>query len=277
MAVAEDCDPKVRFLAGAWSGLFKLLEATLEKAVLPMADSPNQSAMGKGHHKAPPTPLPKPVDTGRALRAALESADKQSVLFDANLGPNPIANKNAMAVAFSTTVKGLTVAAATGAGADGDEAVRVVEDALSCVDNMEFLGQRTKRYINNRDADDDKNNTFCTLPIKLDFQDRGSRLNFERTIREKCGLRATMSLPTPIRKELSAFNKAVRTFYHGKIIMTRPDISMLRFVAFMKNDGDKVWQTCPMTHDIPHNILDPLYANTADFVFGGGASGGASS
>ena len=264
MAASDDCDPNVKVLADAWTGLFKLIEATLEKAVLPMGDPSFLAATGRNPRPPPPTPLPKPVDTGRALRAALECADKQSVLFDADLGPNQIANKNAMSVAFSTTVKALTVANAEKAAADADESMRVVEDALSCVDNMEFLGQRTKKFINNRDSSDARNNTFCTLPIKLDFPDRGSRMHFERTFREKCGLRATMSLPTPIRKELSAFNKAVRSAYPDKIVMTRPDIATLSFVAFIKEDGAGSWTKCPATHPIPHNIIDDNYNTPSD-------------
>ena len=265
IAATEDCDPRVRVLADAWSGLFKLLEAALEKAVFPMGDPSFLAAAGRSVRPPPPTPLPKPVDTSRVLRAALESADKQSVLFDANLGTSEIANKGNMAAAFSATLKGLTVETAEKNKADGVEAVRVVDDALSCVDNMEFLGQRTKKFINNRKLDDPRNNTFCTLPIKLDFQDRGSRLYFERTIREKCGLPATMSLPKPIRKELSAFNMAVRAAYPGKIIMTRVDISSLRLVAFMKDDGAKSWENCPAFHNILHNILDPSYTTASDF------------
>ena len=140
---------------------------------------------------------------------------------------------------------------------------------------MEFLGQRTKRFANNRDPDDPKNNTYCTLPIRLDFQDRGSRMHFERTIRERCGLRATMSLPTLIRKELAAFNKAVRSLYPDKIIMTRPDIPSLRLVAFMKEDGERVWRDCPMFHHIPHNILDPSYTPASSLILRGPADGGA--
>ena len=48
-----------------------------------------------------------------------------------------------------------------------------------------------------------------------------------------------MSLPAPIRKELAAFNKAVRAAYPGKIVMTRPDVRSLSLVAFTKNDGGK--------------------------------------
>ena len=74
-----------------------------------------------------------------------------------------------------------------------------------------------------------------------------------------------MSLPKPIRKELSAFNMAVRDAYPGKIIMTRVDISSLRLVAFMKDDGAKSWENCPAFHNIPHNILDPSYTTASDF------------
>ena len=264
LAAAEDADPRVRLLATAWAGLFKLVEAALEKAVFPMGDPSALAASAKHSRPPPPTPLPKPVDTARALRAALEVADKQSVLFDADLGPTQIANKSTMSMAFSSTVKAATLAGAEKAKASADEAVRVVEDALSCVENMEFLGMRTKKFINNRNLDDSRNNSFCTLPIKLDFQDKGSRLHFERTFREKCGLRATMSLPQPIRKELSAFNKAVRSAYPDWIVMTRPDVATLSFIAMVKREGGS-WVKSPATHPIPHNILEGDFSPTLDF------------
>ena len=99
--------------------------------------------------------------------------------------------------------------------------------------------KKSKKFINNRDIDDPRNNSFCSMPIKFDFEDGGARVHCERTLREKCGLRATMSLPAPIRKELAAFNKAVRVAYPGKIVMTRPDVRSLSLVAFTKNDGGK--------------------------------------
>ena len=76
-----------------------------------------------------------------------------------------------------------------------------------------------------------------------------------------------MSLPAPIRKELAAFNKAVRAAYPGKIVMTQPDVRSLSLVAFTKNDGGKSWDRCPLTHRIPNNILDSNFATTTDFGF----------
>ena len=89
-------------------------------------------------------------------------------------------------------------------------------------------------------------------------------MHFERTFRKKCGLRATMSLSPPIRKELSAFNKAVRAAYPEMIVMTRPDIATLSFVAFIKEDGAGSWTKCPATHPIPHNIMDDNYNTPSD-------------
>ena len=56
IAAAEDCDPRVRVLADAWSGLFKLLEAALEKAVFPMGDPSFMAAAGRSVRSPPPHP-----------------------------------------------------------------------------------------------------------------------------------------------------------------------------------------------------------------------------
>ena len=46
IAASEDCDPGVKVLADAWTSLFKMAEATLEKAVLPMGDPSFLAATG---------------------------------------------------------------------------------------------------------------------------------------------------------------------------------------------------------------------------------------
>ena len=89
-------------------------------------------------------------------------SDKQSVMFDANLGPNAIANRYVLSNTFSLTIKNQTLKIAEKLKNDSDEAIRIVEDALSCVANMEFLGQKSKKFINNWDIDDPRNNSFCS-------------------------------------------------------------------------------------------------------------------
>ena len=49
-----------------------------------------------------------------------------------------------------------------------------------------------------------------------------------------------------------------------KIVMTRPDIATLAFVAFIKEDGAGSWTKCPATHPIPYNIMDDNYNTPSD-------------
>jgi hypothetical protein len=64
-------------------------------------------------------------------------------------------------------------------------------------------------------------------------------MHFERTVKNNCNLRAVMSLPKAIREEQSAFVKALKDRYPGKIITARPDLTTLHFVAFRKGDKEK--------------------------------------
>jgi hypothetical protein len=59
------------------------------------------------------------------------------------------------------------------------------------------------------------------MPVKLEFPDKDSRLNFERTVRDHTGLRAVQSLPQSVRREMAVFRKALEDRYKDEIIMTR--------------------------------------------------------
>ena len=62
---------------------------------------------------------------------------------------------------------------------------------------------------------------------------------------------------------MAAFRKALEERYTGEIIMTRPSIQSLEFVAFHKRDGDKRWSPCVETHPIPLGIMLPGFKESA--------------
>jgi hypothetical protein len=93
------------------------------------------------------------------------------------------------------------------------------------------------------------------MPVKLEFPDRNSRIYFERMMREKCKIKASMSLPLGIRKEAEACRKVVLEKYPDELVMIRAEAEGLRFVAFHKKDGEGKWVRCPETYRIPFSAV----------------------
>jgi hypothetical protein len=185
------------------------------------------------------------------------AADKTAVIFDADLGPSPVANRVALNNALAAGLKTATQKVADEKGTDIAEGIRVVNDALSCADNVEFLGQTTVRKIDKSDPANPIPLPFCTMPVKLDFPDRNTRIHFERTVRKHCDLKASISLPTPIRKYQGMYLQALTERHRGKFVMVRPDIASLGLIAFVKEEGDRSWTRCPGYHAIPRGIMLP--------------------
>jgi hypothetical protein len=124
---------------------------------------------------------------------------------------------------------------------------------------MDFVGQSSERKIDKRDPANPITLPYCTMPVKLDFPDRNTRIHFERTLRKHCGMKAAMSLPFQIRKYQGLFYKAMKARYPDRIVMVRPDTPSLSFVAFVKNEGGSGWTRCQETVPIPKGIMLPSY------------------
>jgi hypothetical protein len=190
---------------------------------------------------------------------ALEKSEKESVLFNADLGKLEISNRSVLNANLSSALKKQTEEKASKDRRDTVENIRLVDDALSCVENMEFLGQRSKKFINKNNLDDPRNNTFTTMPIRFEFASRAGRVNFERTLRDCCGARVVQSYPEPIRKEMAIFRNALQERYPDEIVMVRPDTATLRLVAYKKADRAPKWIDCDESHPIPLGIMLPGY------------------
>ena len=222
-----------KLLAGSVMALYGVVEALLEQALFPLVE----------HYRTPPaatqvaTPPPADPAETRELREALERADKTSIIFGANLGEAAIANRGALAHNLNVGIRNSTISRAGADVAVAAESVRVVSDAMSLVKNAEFLGGSSKIHSTR----DGKLSGFYSMPVKVEFENKGARIHFERTLREKCDIRPSISLPTGIRNAQAAFHNELKQKYEGYIIMTRPDTPSLSFIAFAKKDGEKGW------------------------------------
>jgi len=112
------------------------------------------------------------------------------------------------------------------------------------------------------------------MPIKLEFEDAGARIHFERTIFARCGLRATQSLPKNVRIAQKKYLDTVKSNYPGEIVMVRVDTRRLRFSVFHKEDGGPKWLPGTETMAIPYNILSGDGGEAGPAIGGAGAAGG---
>ena len=197
------------------------------------------------------------------MREAMGRADTESVLYDAHLGYAVTFNRSRLSANLSAGLKSAAVAMATLAEGDATESVRVLDDAFSGVVDVDFLGQASSAYHNRRRADDPKNGTFCTMPVKLRFTDRDSRIYFENTVKNVTGLKATQSFPKQMRTEMQAFMAKVRADNPDRIVMIRPDARTLRLNAFIKFEGEKSWTRYHESSPIPLGIMISTVGATA--------------
>ena len=253
---------EVVVIAKSTLSLYSLVEGLIEKAVFPLCAGQwpgglgggNSSQPGRVHQPAAPAPPPKPTGEWE-LREAMERADTESVLYDAHLGYAPTFNRARLSANLSAGLKSAAITKATLEEGDVAETVRVLDDAFSGVVDVDFLGQASSTYHNKRKADDTKNGTFCTMPVKLRFTDRDSRIFFENTVRSAAGLKATQSFPKQIRAEMKGFLARVQADNPDKIVMIRPDARTLRLNAFVKIEGEKSWTRYHESSPIPLGIM----------------------
>jgi hypothetical protein len=247
-----DIDPKLKAFGSLSIALLKALEAILESGLGPL------SGVAARASARPPQPPPKPTPPAglKELREGLEKADRECVLFGANLGPVPVANRNVLATALTAGLRDNASASAAENNTDMAEMVRDLDDALSCVTDMEFLGAKSKKFLKEGDS---RSNTFCTLPVKFKFEDRNSRINFEKTLRTHTGLRASISIPGPIRDEMKAMKAALTARYPGEIVVIRLDTITAELKAIRKVDKADGWTQCHEKFVLPAGILLPGY------------------
>jgi hypothetical protein len=178
-------------------------------------------------------------------------------MFEADLGPLPLANRERLGHQFSAGIRAQAVKKAENGGKDPVEAIRLVADAVSCVTDIAFLGQATKKFENKFNKKDERIGKFCTMPVKLTFPDRSSRIHFERVMRFECDLRASMSLPEQVRVVQGDFNRKMREKYPDTPISIRINAERLRLEVYTKVDGERSWKQSTEVCDLDPAIMLP--------------------
>ncbi len=235
----EGLDEHSRTFAKMSHSFFELLQAVVEKAIVPLSSS---SAPAASFSFSVPPPTPNLIVEGeKELRDALRTADKTTVVYDANLGPVQIANRHKLNHAFQGCMKDSIIRQSNEKKTDPAEAWRIVDDALSLVKDIEFLGT-TSAPAKTRSGEVDRANPRNTMPVKMTFDDKDARNYFERVMRERCSLRATPSLPFAIRKAQKALYEQIRSELPETNVYIKTCSETLSFIVTKKKVGvDRGW------------------------------------
>ncbi len=214
-------DEKHKSLAMLSISLFSLVEAVVEKGIAP-------TTTASTNVRNPQKPQPSQVPGKKELKEALLTADKTAILYDADLGTVSMASRNKLSQARVDTLKRATIEKAEAEKKNAEDEYRVVDDAWGLVNDMTFLGQAT-RPLKYRDST--VSETIKTIPVKLVFDDTSTRIHFERTVRAKCDLKASASLPKPLYELQKKINREAREAYPDKYVSVRHCSKSLSFIV----------------------------------------------
>jgi hypothetical protein len=133
------------------------------------------------------------------------------------------------------------------------DAEDVIDDILSC-SKLEFLGNATKKYFNKTNVNDPKNDSMYTIPVRLDFKDKETRMNAEISLRKICKVSCAVPYPKKLRAMLSDVIKEGRVLAPNSFIRTKVNSDLLTIEAQAKTEQG--WVELPIQKSIPLTILD---------------------
>jgi len=174
-------------------------------------------------------PILAPAPTAAEIRKrkfvnAVKEAEKSVLIFKLNLGSVPIMNTGTIArkVTEGITAKAAAVEGKTN-GRPSDDTVTMLEDTLSMVKGMEFFGKVTKPFSNKSAPQDPENGKYCTIPVKMAFKDKDSKVRAETVLRTTCKLQCSTPYPLKLRQVIKETIAAQKAAHPEEFIQVRVD------------------------------------------------------
>jgi hypothetical protein len=249
----------------------ELLIANQEKMFTVMVDA--VGAVGKAPNASYSSVLSKsgksePGASGRArlisaaqadprpkkLRQAISKAEKSVTLFDLDLGPVPVINRETLSRKVTLLLHEKAKSTGIYKG-NHDAAAETMDDILSCA-SIDFLGKGSRLFYNNKDTSDPRNNKMCTVPVKLTFRDKNTRFQAEQTLKKACNVKCSTPYPKKLRAIIDSFIKDCKVTKSGCFILARVDVENLCITARARTDSG--WVDLDNKVSIPLDLLDPV-------------------
>jgi len=177
---------------------------------------------------------------------AVKEAEKSTLVFNLDMGTVAVMNPNTMNRKFSMALK--AKAAEQDGNANGEpkaDTVTQLDDTLSMVKNMDFFGKTTKQA---------KGKEFFTIPVKLAYKDKDTRIAAEQNLRKLCKVSCTVPYHSTLRDVMRKTMTECKAKYKDSYIQTRLDTDNMTLKVSYRNNG--IWYNDVETVELPDSVYD---------------------
>jgi hypothetical protein len=196
----------------------------------------------------------------RKLRQAITKAERSVTLFDLDLGPVPVLNRDTLSRKVTLHLHDMAQSQGIYKG-NPAAAEEAIDDILSCA-SIDILGKGSQSFYNKKDPNDARNGKMCTVPVKLTFRDKATRFQAELSLKKACKVKCSTPYPKQLRTIMDDLVKKCKPDNHGCFILAKVDMDKLVVTARARTD--KGWKDLENFAKIPLDILDPSESAAAE-------------
>jgi hypothetical protein len=113
------------------------------------------------------------------------------------------------------------------------------------VKHMDFFGKATKKA---------KDKDFFTIPVKLAYKDRDTRIAAEQNLRKLCKVSCTTPYHSTLRDFMKKIMDEAKAKYKNSYIQTKVDVDGMSLKVSYRQDG--VWYNNVEVVELPDSVLD---------------------
>jgi hypothetical protein len=177
---------------------------------------------------------------------AVREAEKATLVFNLDMGTVAVMNTNTMNRKFSMALK--AKAAVVDGNMNGEpkaDTVTQLDDTLSMVKNMDYFGKTTKQA---------KGKEFFSIPVKLTYKDKETRMTAEQNLRKLCKVSCTTPYHSTLRDVMRKTMEEAKAKYDNSFVQTRVDVENMTLRVSYRQDG--VWHNDVDRIPLPDSVFD---------------------
>jgi len=200
---------------------------------------------GKGKMKEKTEPSEAEQRKKKFVQAVRE-AEKSTLIFNTDMGRVPVMNHNTMNRNFSLSLK--AKAAAVDGNVNGEpkgDTVAQLDDILSMVKGMDYFGKTTKQA---------KDKEYYTIPVKLAFKDKDTRITAEQNLKKLCKVSCTTPYHSTLRDFMRKVVEEGKVKYKGCYVQAKVDAEDMCLKISYMDKG--TWTNDVKTVPLPDSVFD---------------------